>query len=343
MSELFYYLAFFLFSIVISFYVNGSVYKMFSRSKMLDPITHRSSHSSKATRSGGLSLFLTICLCFALASSAGFLKASYGGPVATGVVLLTLMGLVDDLFNIRYREKFFVQLFAGFIIIQGGWSINSFHGVFGIFEIPDWAGFLISIFVFVVVVNALNLIDGLDGLASLVSIKFFLILGGIILISNKEMFLFFPIIIGALIGFLIHNFNASKKVFLGDTGSLFLGSIIAFFIIFVLDSHNSIITDAYISRPFLMVLALFYPLIDTLRAVVLRSYKGLSPFVADRIHLHHRLVDKGYEHWMASLLILCLSLFLVVLNFLLYAKIGLILCVLMTLVFCLIIYKFLFK
>jgi UDP-GlcNAc:undecaprenyl-phosphate GlcNAc-1-phosphate transferase len=92
-----------------------------------------------------------------------------------------------------------------------------------------------------------------------------------------------------------------------------------------------------------VVLSLFYPLVDTLRAVILRSYKGRSPFVADRIHLHHRLVDKGYEHWMASILILCLSIFLLVLNFLVYAKIGLLLCVVTTVLLCLIIYQFLFK
>jgi UDP-N-acetylmuramyl pentapeptide phosphotransferase/UDP-N-acetylglucosamine-1-phosphate transferase len=157
------------------------------------------------------------------------------------------------------------------------------------------------------------------------------------------MFMFFPIIVGALIGFLGHNFNSSQKVFLGDTGSLLLGSIIAFFIIFVLDSDNFIITDSYISRPLLMILALFYPLVDTLRAVILRSFKGQSPFVADRVHLHHRLVDKGHEHWVATLLIICLSLSLVVVNFLLYVKIGLILCVVTTVVLCLIVYKFLFK
>lgn len=342
MSELFYYLIFFFISIGVSFYLNGHIFRMFSNSKMLDPITDRSSHKAKATRTGGLSLFLTICLGYALASSGGFLKVP-NGPVAIGVVLMALMGFVDDLFNVKYREKFFLQLFAGFVIIQGGWSINSFYGVFGIFEIPYWAAFLVSMFVFIVVVNAVNLIDGLDGLASLISIKFFLIIGGIILVSNKEMFLFFPIIVGSLVGFLVHNFRASKKVFLGDSGSLLLGSLIAVFIIYILDSSTFVVTDPYISRPLLMVLSVFYPLLDTLRAVIMRSYKGQSPFVADRIHLHHRLVDKGYEHWAASLLILCLSVFLVVINFLLYVKIGLLFSVIMTVVLCLAIYKFFFR
>tara|TARA_B110000967_G_C18835233_1_gene536295 strand:- start:665 stop:1528 length:864 start_codon:yes stop_codon:yes gene_type:complete len=287
-------------------------------------------------------LFLTICLCYAIAASTGLLLIP-STPIVLGIVFMALTGFIDDMFSVRYREKFFLQIFSGFLIIQGGWAIDSFHGVFGVFAIPEWVGFLVSMFVFIVVVNSLNLIDGLDGLASLVSIKFFLIIGGLILVSSKEMFIFFPIIIGALFGFLGHNFRSSKKVFLGDTGSLFVGSIIAFFMLYVLDSSNPIITDSYISRPLLVVLSIFYPLIDTLRAVILRSYKGRSPFVADRIHLHHRLVDKGYEHWMASVLILCLSIFLAVLNFLVYAKIGLLLCVVITMLLCLIIYQFLFK
>ena len=342
MTELFYYFIFLLFSMAVSFYLNGYVYRSFSSNKMIDPINERSSHNSKATRSGGISLFLTICLCYAIAASTGLLLIPSAG-VVTGVGFMALTGFIDDMFSVRYREKFFLQIFSGFLIIQNGWAIDSFHGVFGIFAIPEWVGFLVSMFVFIVVVNSLNLIDGLDGLASLVSIKFFLIIGGLILVSSKEMFIFFPIIIGALFGFLGHNFRSSKKVFLGDTGSLFVGSIIAFFILYVLDSSNPIITDSYISRPLLMVLSLFYPLIDTLRAVILRSYKGRSPFIADRIHLHHRLVDKGYEHWMASVLILCLSIFLAVLNFLVYAKIGLLLCVVITMLLCLIIYQFLFK
>ena len=342
MTELFYYFIFLLLSMVVSFYLNGYVYSTFSSNKMIDPINERSSHNSKATRSGGISLFLTICLCYAIAASTGLLLIP-STPIVLGIVFMALTGFIDDMFSVRYREKFFLQLFSGFLIIQGGWAIDSFHGIFGVFAIPEWAGFLVSMFVFIVVVNSLNLIDGLDGLASLVSIKFFLIMGGLILVSSKEMFVFFPIIIGALFGFLGHNFSSSKKVFLGDTGSLFVGSIIAFFMLYVLDSSNPIITDSYISRPLLVVLSLFYPLIDTLRAVILRSYKGRSPFVADRIHLHHRLVDKGYEHWMASVLILCLSIFLAVLNFLVYAKIGLLLCVVITMLLCLIIYQFLFK
>ena len=87
-----------------------------------------------------------------------------------------------------------------------------------------------------------------------------------------------------------------------------MGSVIAFFIFYILDSDNYIITDDYVSRPLMVILLIIYPLTDTLRASLIRMYKGKSPFLADRVHLHHRLIDKGYNHWGASTLILGLSI-----------------------------------
>jgi UDP-N-acetylmuramyl pentapeptide phosphotransferase/UDP-N-acetylglucosamine-1-phosphate transferase len=228
-------------------------------------------------------------------------------------------------------------------MIQSGYYIDSFHGVFGVYELPYWLSAFVSLFVFVVVVNALNLIDGLDGLASFLSIKFFLVSGGIVLIADSKMFLFFPIIIGALIGFLTYNFNRTNKVFLGDTGSLFLGSIMSFLIFYILDTENSIITDSFISRPFLTVLMLIYPLVDTLRAFTIRAYRNQSPFVADRIHLHHRLADKGYEHWQASLLIFILSVLILLINCIVFLTLGLIGSVALTLLILGLIYYIFFK
>ena len=86
--------------------------------------------------------------------------------------------------------------------------------------------------------------------------------------------------------------NPHKKVFLGDTGSLLLGSVMAFYVFYILDDRSSIVTDSNISRPLLAILLLIYPLADTLRAFIIRAYKKQSPFVADRVHLHHRLIDK---------------------------------------------------
>ena len=332
---------FLLLSIITSFFLNRYIYNVFSNNKILDPITSRSSHKSVATRSGGLSVFLSICICYAIAYSTADLVVD---PYAfLGVMFMAITGIADDFFNVRYREKFFLQIFAGIIILQAGYTINSFHGVFGIYEIPVGLAKTITLFVFLVIVNALNLIDGLDGLAALILIKFFLFVAGVVIINSQEMALFFPISIGAILGFMGHNFSSSKKVFLGDTGSLFLGSIVAFFTFYMLDSSNDLVIDSFISRPLFCVLVLIYPLTDTLRVILVRSFKRQSPFVADRIHLHHRLVDKGYRHWEASLVIFILSTLILISNLFAYQFIGLFFCVVLTLGLLVLYYYLIFK
>ena len=341
MSELFLYITFFVITLVISIYLNGYINKLFIKNKLTDPVNERSSHKYPATRSGGISIFFTICLACAFAASMGSFSINLYAVLS--VFFLTLTGLADDLIEIRYREKLFLQLFAGVLMINSGYSIDSFHGVFYVNELPYWVEVIVSLFVFVVVVNALNLIDGLDGMASFISIKFFLIVGGIVLVSKTDWFLFFPIIISALLGFLWFNFNRNKKVFLGDTGSLLLGSIMAFLIFYILDSDSALVTDSLISRQLLAVLLLLYPLVDTLRAFIVRAYNNKSPFVADRVHLHHRLADKGYQHWQASVLTFGLSTFILIINCLLYSLIGSVGCVAVTCALLIIFYLIFFK
>lgn len=320
MNDLAYYIVFFSLTLVVSLFLNRYLNKLFIRNKLTDPTKELLSHNYPATRSGGLSLFFTVCVASTFAVATNELSFPYSAPLS--VFFMTLTGFASDLIKIRYIEKLFLQIFAGFLMIQSGFYINSFFGIFGVYELPYWTCVVVSIFVFVIVVNILTLIDGVDGLASFISIKFFLIIGGIVLIADSKMFLFFPIIVGALVGFLSFNFNQNRKVFLGETGSFFIGSIMAFLIFYILHSKNTIITDSFISRPFLTVLLLLYPLVDTLRAFIVRSFRGVSPFVANRIHLHHRLVDKGYEHWQASLLIFILSVLILIINSFLFTILG---------------------
>ena len=324
-----------------SYYLNGYLYAAFKSNKMYDPIVSRSSHNEKATRSGGMALFFTFCICYGLGKAIYSMSVDLYALIA--FIFIALTGMADDFFSIKYREKFFLQVFAAIVLLQSGIYIDSFHGVFGIYEIPIWASYIVSVFVFIVIVNAFNLIDGIDGLSALLSIKFFLLTGGIITIASKEMYLVIPSVVGAIAGFLFFNFNPSKKVFLGDTGALLLGSLITFFIFYILDSENYIITDDFISRPLMVILLIIYPLADTLRASLIRMYKGRSPFLADRVHLHHRLIDKGLSHYGASTLILILSISVLLLGFLLSSLFSLSICSLLIFVYLTIVYYVFFN
>jgi len=332
---------FFFLALGLSLYLNKYLNKSFNLNKMFDPITERSSHRLNATRSGGLAVFFTLCVCYGVGKATGLMEINLYALIC--FCLVALIGVGDDLFNIKYREKFFLQLFAGVVLLQSGYFIDSFHGVFGIQETPYAISAVVSLFVFIVVVNSMNLIDGVDGLASLLCLKFFIVIGAILSVSSKEMELVVPVIVGTLTGFLVFNFNPNKKVFLGDTGSLLMGSIMAFFTFYTLNSSSFIVTGDYMSRPLFVVLLLIYPLSDTLRAFVIRVYKKQSPFVADRIHLHHRLLDRGYSHWRCSVTILILSISILLAGFLLSQIFSLGITVMILLVYLTILYYAVFK
>ena len=317
------FLFFLIISFITSLFLNGYLYDFFSKRKLYDPINTRSSHNEKATRSGGAAIFLTLCFCYGLGRA--FLGLDINLFSLIACCFVALIGFFDDLFDVYYVEKFALQIFAGIILIQSDVYINNFHGIFGIYQISELTAYIISLFVFLVITNSLNLIDGIDGLTGLISLKFFIAISVIIYFTdsniysfavNKESMLSYSLtIIGALVGFLIFNYKTEKKVFLGDFGSLLIGSIITYFIFSILHSGNKIITDKWVNRSLISVLLLIYPLIDTLRVYILRAKSGNSPFLPDRRHLHHKLIDKGYSHVKASVMIALLSISLLVLGF----------------------------
>ena len=317
------FLFFLITGFIVSAFLNGYLFDFYSKRKLFDPINTRSSHNEKATRSGGAAIFLTLCFCYGLGRA--FLNLDINLFSLIACCFVALIGFFDDLFDVYYVEKFALQIFAGIILIQSDVYINNFHGIFGIHEISELTAYIISLFVFLVITNSLNLIDGIDGLTGLISLKFFIAISVIIYFTdpniyafavNKESMLSYSLtLIGALIGFLIFNYKSEKKVFLGDFGSLLIGSVVTYFIFSILYSGNQIITDNWINRSLIAVLLLIYPLTDTLRVYILRARSGTSPFLPDRRHLHHKLIDKGYSHVKASILIALLSISVLLIGF----------------------------
>ncbi len=309
--------------LITSLFLNGYLNEFFRRRRLFDPVNTRSSHKNRATRSGGAAIFLTLCFCYGIGRA--FLDLDINLFSLIACCFVAIIGFFDDLFEIYYVEKFALQVFAGIILIQSDVYINNFHGVLGIYEISELNSYIISLFVFLVITNSLNLIDGIDGLAGLISLKFFIVISVIIYftdpdsysfqVSKQSMLAYSLTLIGALLAFLIFNFRSDKKVFLGDFGSLLIGSVITYFIFSALHSENQLITDNWINRSLICVLLLIYPLTDTLRVYLLRAKSGNSPFLPDRRHLHHKLIDKGYSHVKASILISLLSISVLVFGF----------------------------
>ncbi|MBP6756355.1 MAG: undecaprenyl/decaprenyl-phosphate alpha-N-acetylglucosaminyl 1-phosphate transferase [Bacteroidia bacterium] len=217
--------------------------------------------------------------------------------IATSLVLF-FVGVKDDIIGTAPMKKLFANIVVGLILILiGGIRITGLHGVFGLEEIPQWASIFLSLFTYIVVVNAMNLIDGVDGLAAGVGFIVTTVLGTwFIFANNYEMASLSFSLSGALLGFLLFNFYPAK-IFMGDSGSLIIGMLICVLSIKLIEYPIAQLDDFWvkISKPVFVIATLTYPLTDTLRVFIIRTMKGLSPFSADRNHLHHRLLDCGFS------------------------------------------------
>jgi len=278
---------------------------LFVRLRKYDPINPRSSHSTLATKTGGIALFTTlflITLYFYFTSNEVF-DFSLLIPLA----IVFIIGVYDDFYDADFKLKFFIQIIIAKLLIDNGFIINNYYGLFGLYEIPYLLAQFTTVFVFLVIVNAFNFIDGIDGLA--ISFAIFSILGFEYLNESNQLTLLNTICIGSLIPLYYFNFKKENKIFLGDAGSLFLGSLLALNTFHFLDA-NQVVRNG--NRVLLSVAVLLYPLIDLLRVFIIRINQKKSPFVADKKHIHHYLQKKLKSHTKTVLLLLLLNFVLLI-------------------------------
>jgi UDP-GlcNAc:undecaprenyl-phosphate/decaprenyl-phosphate GlcNAc-1-phosphate transferase len=272
---------------------------------MVDPIK-RSSHETPTPTFGGVAIFAGTMIGYMIwnFNDEGFLIHK----VFLGLIVLFFLGIKDDLFALAPLKKLASQILVAIIVVVGSdLRITSFFGIFGIFQLPYLVSALFTIFLFVALINSFNLIDGIDGLS-----------GGIGMIASGGFGLWFLLyehwslaclsfsLSASLLGFLRYNFSPTNKIFMGDTGSLIVGYLITVLAIQFVQLNLPSTTSVYKNAPVIAIILLCVPIFDTLRVFGLRILKGKSPFQADRLHLHHLLVDNGVSHIMTSF-ILCLS------------------------------------
>ncbi len=231
------------------------------------------------------------------------------------LILLFFVGVKDDIIGMSPMKKLVAHVMVGFIlVVMGGIKISSFHGLLGIdIILPDYASILLSIFIYIVIVNSINLIDGVDGLASGVGLFATIAFGlWFSYLGEKHWALVSFSLSGALLGFLVFNFNPAR-IFMGDSGSLIIGAVISVLAIQLIESPTTRFPIEYqnVSGPVMAMAILAYPLLDTLRVFIIRTINGKSPLSADRNHLHHKLQDKGYGHKKTVIIIYIFSLVMI--------------------------------
>jgi len=288
------------------------VQKLFIFYRRFDDFNHRSSHKTLATRTGGIGIFLSVLSVSLYYYFQGIELFDYSLFIPLGIMFI--IGVYDDLYNADFKLKFLLQIIVAKILIDQGYIISNYHGLFGLYDVPWLLAQASTVFVFLVVVNAINFIDGIDGLAITEIIKIIIIV---------EFFSQGPtslaplglLTIGAILPLYYFNFKKKRKVFLGDGGSMLLGSLIAIYIFHVLGNEFVQNPGYKINKTLFSIITLVYPLTDLLRIFYLRIKQGKSPFEADQNHIHHIINKRTQSSVLTTLLISGLNILIIVFVF----------------------------
>lgn len=303
----------FLVAFLTTYFIIPKIIWVVNSRDLIDKPDHRSSHQNSTPTMAGVSFFLAIIMVVF------FIKQedvdNIGVNLIAALTIIFIVGLKDDLVVSSPRAKIGGQLLAILImIISGVFNFTDFNNFLGLGVVPLFITIPLVIFSMLAIINSYNLIDGIDGLASIIGIVIFS--GFAMIFYFLELNYYFLIslsFMGVLFAYLRYNFSKSKKIFMGDTGSLIIGFCIAFLTMKFLTIDYNIASKApfLIENRIIVALSiLFIPLFDTIRVIGVRLLDGKSPFYPDRNHIHHILIDSGLRHYKASLFLAVINILL---------------------------------
>lgn len=299
------YILGFVIALIVALLTTPLVKKFAFKIGAIDKPNHRKVHTRIMPRMGGLAIYLAFVIAFfaiiALIPEGTLLVRDFNliKAVLVGGTIIIITGAFDDRFELSAKLKFVLQILVACIVVFGfDISIEFVSLPFGenMQRINDWIGIPVTIVWIVGVTNAINLIDGLDGLASGVSgIAITTILIMAIIMGIQPVIMLCTLLLGGIVGFLRYNFHPAK-IFMGDSGSLFLGFCLA---MLSLISFKQITLVSFV----IPLLIIGVPLSDTFFAILRRLINKRPIFAPDKGHLHHRLQDLGFSHRKTVLLI----------------------------------------
>lgn len=313
------------------------------RKKLFDEPDERKIHKGAVPRLGGLAFMpaIVFSICFVagtiLLAGEGFpdspasqISSMLAGRLTEGLViplyfsmcalmLMYLVGIADDLVGVKYRAKFVAQILVGVMLAAADVRVVSLNGMFGIYELPDIISWVLTVFLVVFITNAINLIDGIDGLASGLSGIAMIFYGMFFMTAGRWIYCMISFAaLGTLVPFFYYNVFGNpargKKIFMGDTGALTIGLVLSLLAIELSRIPNG---GVFVADVLVIAFApLAIPCLDVIRVFVHRVIRGNSPFLPDRVHIHHKLLALGFPQRPAMITILAASAGMIGLNLL---------------------------
>ena len=310
-------LVFLLSLIVVSFAIPSVIAISFKKQLFDDPAETRKVHKTLVPNFGGIAIFTGFLFSSTLLIPSQLLPEA-NVLMAAGLVLF-MVGLQDDVIGVSPLIKFVAQLVsAGITAAIANLRITDLNGMFGIHELSYIESIILSILFIVGIVNAFNLIDGIDGLAGTLGVISTVVFAFLFYKAGAPGWAYLSLsLTGALVGFLFFNITPAK-IFMGDSGSLSLGFIVALLSLKFLQitTHGEMYVAGFRmkSEAALVIGILVIPVFDTLRVMMLRILKNTSPFTADSNHLHHRLLFLGLSHVQAALVLAVVNVLFIVMS-----------------------------
>lgn len=296
----------FLGTFAVTFYLIPKVLWVSKKRNLMTSVNERSAHSTAIPSFGGVAFYFTLILVLSILQS---MRLTFvGNHLIAAITILFMVGLKDDLVISTARVKLIGQITAAiFVIFSPELELTNLYGFLGIYEVHPLAGILLKGLIVISLINAYNLIDGIDGLGAITGIIISGVYAWVFYGTGQPYFVLVSVsVAGVLAAFLRYNFSRGhKKMFMGDSGSLIIGMLLAFLTIryLVMEPHEPLVVQGYDPGNRLLFLScvLFIPVFDTLRVIIIRKVNGSSPFSADRNHAHHVLLDLGLSHFKASI------------------------------------------
>lgn len=309
-----FYLTLFIVALISTWWIFKKVLRVALEKNIVDNPGARKLQRTPVPVLGGIAVFFGMIVSLVVTRLA---FDTYSLFAIMGVMTIMLyVGTMDDILSLSPKLRLFFEIAVVLLLIYcNHYSIDDFHGLWGINQIPGWLAVPFTVFACVGVINAVNMIDGVNGLSSgycIMACVFFAI--AFIISDDRDASSLAVLAIGALIPFFCHNvFGKKSKMFIGDGGSLLMGTVMSTFIIGALNINsplaNMVKPDFSVVAFVLAVLAM--PVFDCVRVIFSRILRGTSPFYADRTHFHHLLIDIGFSHVGTSMVEIGLNVLIV--------------------------------
>ena len=324
MFEFYHFLIPALFAFLGTLWIHPKVLKIALLKNLVDNPDARKLQRNPVPVMGGIAVFFGIAI--GLCCSQAIFNSASTFMLISAMLVMLYTGTMDDIIDLSPTIRFIIEILViVWLMYASNSSINCFWGLWGVSTIPQWISYPLTVFAAVGIINAINLIDGVNGLSSgfcFMSSVFFAIF--FYTTGSQTMTTLAMSAAGAIVPFFLHNvFGKSTKMFIGDGGTLVIGTMMAMFVISILGKNPGCIKLAASGAgliPFTLAV-LSIPVFDTVRVMSTRILNKKSPFHPDKTHLHHMFIDLGFSHIGTTVSILSLNFLIVVAWFVSY-KLG---------------------